>query len=431
LNKRFFGCFAAIILFAPSCPLFAQDYSSGLNLQTGFGIPISACSARSLALGSTGIASVTTPDALVVNPALMVWGEGEAQALLSGRIDRQQESRSYPVYDSFNAVLVYNEYVMNDHLFSHADGGVRFTIPQNLVPAFSVGVGTYSHYSHDYRYKEEVRDRYSTGGVTDRVLGWNSLEMTGEVRTIALGAAVEPVPDLALGLNIGGILDKLGSTWSVDYANPDSTDHFVRDNLETDALEWMVTFGGAYRISPRVTAAIRAMIPVGNWNMTLRREVAGLGIINADSSLTYKYPISLGWGIQYRPVNIHRPSLILDLNWTDWSSAEVNGRGTNYDDVLEIRAGVEHRVFEHIPVRLGCAFVPSYLDRELTMTMISLGTGFQASHFQLDLATDFGRRQYWLNDAFPESLYGGQNRIDQDRVEEWLMEGILTVTYTF
>jgi hypothetical protein len=36
-----------------------------------------------------------------------------------------------------------------------------------------------------------------------------------------------------------------------------------------------------------------------------------------------------------------------------------------------------------------------------------------------------------LNDAFPEHFYGGQDRTDQDRVEEWLMEGILTVIYTF
>jgi hypothetical protein len=431
LNKRIAWFFIAVILLILPGIITAQGFSSLLNLQTGFGTPISAFSARSLALGSTGIASVTTPDALVVNPALMVWGEGQAEVMVSARINRQQESRSYPVYDSFNAVLVYNEYVMNDHLFSHADGGMRFTIPQNAVPALSVGIGTYGYYSHDYKYKEEVRDRYTSGGVTDRVLGWNKMDMTGEVRTIVLGVAVEPVANVAVGMNFGGIIDKLGSTWSVDYANVDSTDHYVHDDVETDGLEWMMTFGSAYKLSPRVTVGLRAMIPVGEWDMTLNREVAGLGTTNADSSVTYKYPLSLGWGVQYRPQNIHRPSLMLDLNWTKWSSAEVNGQDSNYDDVLEIRAGVEHRVFENIPVRLGCAFIPSYLDRELTMTMISLGTGFHAGHFQLDLATDFGRRQYRLNDAFPEHFYGGQDRTDQDRVEEWLMEGILTVIYTF
>jgi len=431
LNKNVAWCFVTIILLVLPGLVSAQGFSSLLNLQTGFGTPISAYSARSMGLGNTGIASITTPDALVVNPALMVWGEGQAEVLISGRIHRQQESRSYPVYDSFDAILVYNEYVMNDHLFSHADGGVRFTIPQKFIPAFSVGVGTYTLYSHNYRYKEEVRDRYSSGGIVDRVLGWNTMEITGEVRTLALGLAAEPMPNLAVGMNAGLVLDNLGTTWKVDYVSPDSADNYVRDDVETDGLEWMVTLGGAYKVSPRVTVGIRALMPVDEWDMTLSREVAGLGTTNADSTATYKYPISLGWGVQYRPMNIHRPSLMLDMNWIKWSSAEINGQDAKYDDVLEIRAGVENRVFEHIPVHLGCAFMPSYLDRELTMTLISLGTGFQAGHFQLDLATDFGRREYRLNDAFPDHYYGGQDRTDQDRVEEWLMEGILTIIYTF
>jgi len=75
--------------------------------------------------------------------------------------------------------------------------------------------------------------------------------------------------------------------------------------------------------------------------------------------------------------------------------------------------------------------VPSYLDRELTMTMISLGTGFQAGRFNLDLATDFGRREYRLNDAFPDHYYGGDDRFDTDKVEEHSMNGMVSVTYTF
>jgi hypothetical protein len=431
LDSRLVRFLILIVVLSLPHWLSAQGFTGLTSLQTGFGTPVPAYSARSLSLGGVGIACQTTPDALVVNPALMVWGSGAAEVLLSGTISRQQESRSYPVYDSFDAILVYNQYAMNDHLFSEANGAVRFTVPQNLVPAVALGVGTFAYYTHDYRYKEEVRDRYASGGVVDRVLGWNKIEMDGEVRAILLGAAVEPIPNLAVGLNAGAVLDNLGNTWSVDYTNPDSSDFYVRENLETDAMEWIATFGCAYRLSPRVTLGLRSVLPLGDWEMIMEREVPIQMSSSYTSDVVYKYPLSVGWGVQYRPMSLHRPALMLDMIWTNWSAAEIGGESTNYDDVLEIHAGVEHRVFENIPVRLGCSYVPSYLDRELTMTMISLGTGFQAGAFRLDVATNFGRRQYRLDDAFPDHYYGGVDRTDRDQVEERIMNGMVSVTYTF
>jgi len=421
----------AVILVSSASLAFAQTYSGLTSLQTGFGTPIVAHSARSLSLGGTGIASQTTPDALAVNPALLAWGTGPADVILSGSMSRQQESRSYPVYDSFNAVLVYNEYAMNDHLFSGADGGVRFTIPQTAIPAVAIAVGTFPHYSHDYRYKEEVRDRYASGGVVDRVLSWNRIDMDGEVRAVLLGAGVEPVANLALGVSAGAMLDHLGSTWSVDYANPDSSDNSVRDDLETEGMSWTLTFGVAYRFSPRVTVGFRSAIPMGKWELAASRTVNGQPLYPDVSHVSYRYPPSIGGGVQYKPMSLHRPTLMLDVNWTDWSKAEINGTPANFDDVLEIRAGVEQRVFENVPVRFGCAYIPSSLDRELALTMISLGTGFQAGSFRLDVATDFGRRKYRLVDPFPDHLYGAVDRVDPDQVEEWIMNGIVSVTYTF
>lgn len=421
----------AVVLASSAGMGFAQTYAGLTSLQTGFGTPIVAHSARSLALGGVGIASQTTPDALAVNPALLAWGNGPADVILSGKISRQQESRSYPVYDSFNAVLVYNEYAMNDHLFSEVDGGVRFTLPQNAIPAVALAVGTFPYYSHDYRYQEEVRDRYASGGVVDRVLGWNRIDMDGEVRAVLLGAGVEPVTNLALGVSAGAILNHLGSTWSVDYANPDSADNSVRDDFETEGMTWILTLGAAYRLSPRVTVGFRSEIPVGKWELAASQTVNGQQLYPDMSSVSHKYPLSIGGGIQYKPMSLHRPTLMLDVNWTDWSAAEINGESANFDDVLEIRAGVEQRVFENVPVRFGCAYIPSNLDRELALTMISLGTGFQAGAFRLDVGTEFGRRKYRLVDPFPDHLYGGVDRVDPDQVEEWIMNGILSVTYTF
>lgn len=418
-----------LLVFA--CGGWAQGISNLTSLQTGFGTPINAYSAGSLALGGTGIASLTTPDALAVNPAMLVWGDGSAEALLTGRISRQQESRSYPVYDSFDAVLVYNQYTLNDHLFSEANGAVRFTVPQEVLPSLAVGVGMFSIYSHDYLYEEEVRDRYTSGGIQDRVLGWNTMEGEGEVRTVLFGAGVEPTPNLALGVNMGMVLDNLGTTWSIDYTDPDEGEIYIREDQETDGMEWMVTLGGAYKVSPRVNVGVRAALPLSEWDLTYDWDAAGGFLIPTDETITYKYPMSLGWGVQYCPMNQHRPALMLDMYWTNWSSAEVNGEDAGFDDVLEIRAGVEYRVFETVPVRLGCSYVPSYLDRELTMTMISLGTGFEAGQFRLDLGTDFGRREYRLDDAFSDMYYGGDPRTDRDRIEERLMNGMVSVTYTF
>ena len=107
--------------------------------------------------------------------------------------------------------------------------------------------------------------------------------MDGEVRAILLGAAAEPTPNLALGLNAGVIFNDLGTTWSVDYASPDSADTFIRDELETDAMEWIMTLGGAYKVSDRVTVGMRAQLPVGEWDLkmdTARKNLTWDEMIN-------------------------------------------------------------------------------------------------------------------------------------------------------
>lgn len=382
-----------------------------------------AFSAKSLSLGRTFMVHQTGPAALMGNPASMTAQQSQWRIDISADVSRVKETRSYPFYDAFDGVLGYNNYAVNDHLYSKLDGGVSFRPKLETVESLVLSAGSYSAYRFDYRYHEEVRDRYSSGGIQDRRLGENRLDIEGDLRSVSFGAAVKA----KIPLSLGASLSLLGGEWSylkgTYYTNPDSVDKINRVEYAPEGSPAEFTIGAAYEISERVTVAGRALMPTGDFEFEQEGTFSSAaGEETGSGNMTITYPSHYGLAVQYRPRNEFRPVLNLEGEIHTYSDI-----ADGFDDTFELRAGIEQMVVPGSPVRVGFVYYTSPVEKERATTLFTAGVGFILDKLTGDFAIEVGKLNYTEVDLFPQALFGDDNRTDFDQVETALFRGMITL----
>lgn len=386
--------------------------------------------ARNLGLGHTFLTSQPGAAALLGNPATLVGQENTLRVDAAADLFRVKEIRKYPFYDAFDGVLGYNNYATNDHLFSKLDGGASWRIRNDVVKSLVVAAGSYSTYRFDYTYHEEVRDRYSAGGIQDRKLGENKLEINGDLRSISLGTAVEmKQTPLAIGFAWNGLLGDwnwiTGTYYDPIYLNPDSNNIETRAEYESDGMPSELAVGATYEISRRVTVGARVLLPAGDFKFKrTAKSRTGLNEIVGEGDVTVSYPAHYAVGIQYRPQNEFRPLLMLECEIHTFSRV-----ADYWDDAFEIRAGAEQEIVPGAPVRIGYVYATSPEDKNRASSLFTTGIGFHQKKFYEDIAIEFGRINYISPDLFPQSLFGDTPRTDSDRVEVAQLRVMLSLRY--
>jgi hypothetical protein len=388
-----------------------------------------AFSARNLGLGHTFLISQTGAAALMGNPATLAAQTAQFHFEGSADLTRIKEVRKYPFYDAFNGVLGYNDYAVNDHLFSKFDGGVSWRVPNDWVKSLVLAAGSFSTYRFDYRYDEEVRDRFSSGGIQDRRLGENRLTVDGDLRSASVGFAAQMHGPLAIGFSWSGLFGDWvwtkGTYYDPIYLNPDSNNIVNRVSYKPDGTPSELSVGGTYEIGPRVVVAARALFPAGDFRFkqtgTLR---TGAAETTAEGRVSVSYPAHYAVGVQYRPQSQFRPLLLLESEIHTYSRvADI------YNDTFEIRAGAEQEVVPGSPVRIGYVYATSPEDRHRATSVFTTGIGFHQGRFSQDVGLEFGRIAYISPDLFPQSLFGDTDRTDEDRVEAAQLRLLLTLKY--
>jgi hypothetical protein len=388
-----------------------------------------AFSARSLGLGHTFLIAQTGASALMGNPATLAAQETRWRFEGGADLSRVKEVRKYPFYDAFNGVLGYNDYAVNDHLFSKFNGGLSWSMPNEFVKSLVLAAGTFSTYNFDYRYLEEVRDRYSSGGIQDRRLGQNRLTITGDLRSVSVGAAARMHGPLALGFSWNGLLGDWvytkGTYYDPIYLDPDSFNIVNRVSYKPQGTPSELAVGGTYEVSPRVTVGARALLPAGDFKFkqtgTLR---TGVTDTSAEGTVTVSYPAHYAVGVQYRPQSEFRPLLLLEGEVHTYRRV-----ADTLDNTFEIRAGAEQEIVPGAPARVGFVYATSPLDRNRSGSIFTCGIGFHEGRFSQDVGLEFGRIAYVSPDLFPQSLFGDTNRSDEDRVETAQLRLLLTLKY--
>lgn len=391
------------------------------------GVRPEAFSARALGMGRTFLTGESGVPALFGNPACLTNQGREWQFDLGADVSRIKETRSYPFYDSFEGVLAYNNYAINDHLYSKLDGGVAWLVPQHSLDALVLSAGSYSAYRFDYDYREEVRNRFSNGGILDLPLGTNRVEVKGDLRTISVGAAAREQK-----ISGGFGLSLLSGSWSygrsVNFTDnyPDGVDQSDAVDYELSGTPAELTVGGLYQWNERVSLGARILAPAGKFKFD--REgvfMVGDSVTRATSTVEMDYPQRFAAGVQFRPQQEYRPVLMLEGEYMTYSKVR-----DNYDDVFEIRAGAEQQIAPGTPVRLGFVYANNPEDKDRAQSLFTAGIGFQVQKVTGDLGLEIGKLTYNHTDLFPQSLYGDTDRTDADKIETSLLRGLVTFRYS-
>lgn len=388
-----------------------------------------AFSARSMSLGHTFLTSQTGPAALMGNPATLAAQEIPLRFEGGADLSRIKEVRKYPFYDAFAGVLGYNNYATNDRLYSKFEGGLSWRVPNEMVQSLVLAAGSYSAYRFDYRYSEEVRDRFMAGGIQDRRLGENKLDINGDLRSISLGTAVRMKGPLALGFSWSGLMGDWnwvqGTYYDEIYANPDSSNIVHRAGYKPNGIPSELAVGATYEINTHVSIGARALFPAGDFKFErTTTERIGVTEVTGKGTVTVSYPAHYAVGVQFRPQSEFRPLLMLEGEIHTYSRV-----AEYWDDTFEIRAGAEQEIVPGAPARIGFVYATSPEDKSRAGSLFTAGIGTHQGRFSQDFGLEFGRINYVSPDLFPQSLFGDTDRSDSDRVEVAQLRVLLTVKY--
>ncbi len=409
-------------IFVTLLLLSACSFAQAPQPDNGAGTRPGAFSPRSLSLGHTYLTNQLGSASLMGNPATLADQTSPWDLGLNADVARIKETRSYPFYDAFDGVLGYNNYALNDHVYSKLDGGAAYRLKQDKLESMVFSVGTYSAYQFGYTYHEEVRNRFTSGGVQDLILGQNVLEVEGDLRAYSLGAAAAE-GKLAMGFSLSFLSGDWGYVNGVYFASPDSLDLVNRVDYTPDGTPAELNFGGTYDVNDRIRVGARALFPTGElkYKFTSNQSV-GDTTTRFEGTSSVKYPSHLAVGLQYRPQNEFRPQVYLETEMHTFSevSDELN-------DVLEFRAGAEQQIVPGTPARFGLVYSTSPTDKDRASALFTAGVGFILRNMRADFGLEFGEMNYAADDLFPQSLYGETNREDRDRVETAVFRGMISL----
>lgn len=334
-----------------------------------YGDPVSGQTARSLAMGGTGIAAEPGIGRLFANPALLAFSESRRIEASLG-IARPGEVRTQEVFDSFDNTVGEATLAANTHYY------VRPSLWGVLRPfgRVTLAVGGRERLDFDYEYHQEIRDNFYYR------LGSHDLEVRGALYEWSLGMGLRPTPSLGFGLTMSGFRGEARWRWQ-------RTDPSV-DTTETSSVGlsgWDVTVGGAAKLGERFVLGVLAR--TGG-------DVEWSAASGAVGDMTVAYPPSVGAGIEFTAANRFPALLCWDVLYTPWSNLTIDGEDAELDDVWELRFGIEHEMADGLLVRAGFRWEPSYVNGEIAQAALGTGLGWKMGDFGIDLASELGRRGY-------------------------------------
>ncbi|MCB5258836.1 MAG: hypothetical protein LHW47_06745, partial [Candidatus Cloacimonetes bacterium] len=126
-----------------------------------FGNRFGILDARSYAMGSTGVYNALRPSAITLNPANLTLINRPAGLEGSFFLDRNEDNRAVPLYNSFDSYIDDSVYASNLHFYDdYAGSGFISFNPWKL----RLGVGAYYQplLNFDGNYEEEIRNNRNT-----------------------------------------------------------------------------------------------------------------------------------------------------------------------------------------------------------------------------------------------------------------------------
>ena len=426
----------------------AANLSSASLFDRDVGSQQFAFSARSLSMGSVGIASKQGVINALKNPALLSLLDDKMGIQLTTNVTKNDEDRAYPLYDSFDSYIDDAVYVSNAHFFDKYFGGIYYN--WNLAKSMKLTTAfNYAPiYDFNFIYIEEIRNNEKTDYDNEpKKIANNTYKGKGNISAYS--------PSIALTLkNQNSIFSTLSFGFSASYLNGeneiDSTIIFTDwakeqmlndpDSLRDTTYTMKNKYSGI-RYQGGMIVGFGERVNIG-FSYTHKAELKKEYKTNSDTvwaDTTIYYPTKFGIGFEYHPRNIWNTKFSLEATLVKWSEYD-----NLYDDVIEYSAGVEHIMHNGIPIRLGFRYQSSGRDKEVTLTAFSAGTSINLPYnLALDLGAEIGKRDYNEKDLFPDGYYANNNLWDTaysslpvdrdnfDKIKDFMINVMATISWRF
>jgi len=412
------------------------------------GEEIHCFSARSLAMGSVGVASKQGLTASLSNPATLGLLHNKFGFTLTANVTKNDEDRAYPIYDSFDSYIDDAVYVSDAHIFDKYSGGLYYN--WNLVKSMKLttAFNFAPIYDFNFKYNEEVRNNEKTDNDNEpKKIANNTFDGDGKIYAyspsiaLTLGNSNSLISSLSLGFGASYLKGKneIDSTiiftdWAKEQMKnkPDSIPD-IEYNIKNKYSG--VRYQGGFIIG------LGERVHLG-FSYTHKTELTKEYKTNSDTvwaDTTIYYPTKFGIGFGYHPRNIWDTKFSVEARLVKWSDYD-----DLYDDVIEYSAGIEHTMYNGIPIRLGFRYQPSGRDKEVTLSAFSAGTAIKLPYnLVLDLGAEVGKRNYTEKDLFPDGYYANDNLWDTahaslptdrenfDKIKDFMINAMATISWRF
>ena len=154
--------------------------------------------------------------------------------------------------------------------------------------------------------------------------------------------------------------------------------------------------------------------------------------ISGTISQEIEYPLSLGFGLNYKFTNILLARLNFDFEYTFWSDIKDDiNPDLRFDDTYRIKVGVEHIFMDKVPFRLGFNYAPLRENKSITQTIFTAGTGIVFDDFTFELSGGISSLIHNQFDMYDNALYGEESRGEEalDRVDTDSFYGMIEINY--
>ncbi|MCK9557816.1 MAG: hypothetical protein PHO85_04065 [Candidatus Cloacimonetes bacterium] len=391
--------------------------------------------ARGFAMGGTGIYNNMRPGSIAINPANITAQENHAGLSLNTMINRAEDTRMLPLYNSFDAYIDDSVYASNINAFTDFAGAGYAAMNLGRL---HLGIGTYHtpYTSFSGKYSEEIRNNRNTDndGYPEKI-AQNEIDNSGVLMKTALAASIGfDIADywnVNLGVDYAlmsaDVEQETTIRWS-DWAVQTVGENILPDYSRTRDWELegqQLKLGAAFRMGPRwgmgITMSPKTTLDISGSDFTYLEASPNTAM---DSTLVsmdgdYDLPAEYRIGFSYFPRNVMRTVFKADLEMVQYSDLD-----DIYDDVFNFYAGVEHHVVNRIPLRLGFQAVSSYFQtmeedvdlngdpftyraaKKVISPKITGGSSVQLyKNWVLDLGFGYGWREYQALDLFGDKYY--------------------------
>lgn len=413
----------------PLCEAIGQTYNT-FPIGQDWRFP----DARTLGLAGAGSISNPTGGSLSLNPAALSLNDRKLALQLSGAVFKLEERRSYPIYNRIDDVIQQGIYVINNNWHPYLQGDLLYRLNFSAFPYLkTIAMGVHNELNENYIYDEEVRENI----FGDSLLAFNEIEYSGRLNRYSLGAGFT-VPTggqvggmgFHFGFQVGILQGDLQKDSSITYYQSGfGEDVNFKRMRELDNTPVIASFGAIYDINERISLGSHVQLP-----HSIDYKLTDNDTLQSGTE-SIEYPMQLTAAFEYRAQQVLQARLNIDFTYEWWSQTkyqlEYSGNSIerkNFDDAIALKVGIEHIFHNKIPFQVGMQYRTLYRDRSQSRTLITAGTGFMGSNWQVDAAGGFSNLNYSYHDLFDDTMYGGdRSNSPTDDVKEAFFFGQVTL----